>query len=321
MSFYLDSFRQCFFIPPPTFTEKDLPDQTGRVFIVTGGYTGVGKELCKYLYAANGTVYIAGRSQTKADKGLADIKAHAPASKGKLEFLQLDLADLPSIKASAQEFLGKEKRLDVLTNNAGVMVPPAGSQTAQAHELQMGTNCLGPYLFTLLLTPVLQRTAATSPPGSVRVTWAASLATAFSPTNGVTLDPSTKSPKLHNNPPIDYAQSKACNVLLAKEYQKRHGAESGVVSNAWNPGNLASDLQRHQKGLQAWATMLLTYEPGLGGLTELFAGWSPQAGRRENWGRYIGPWGRFAELRGDVRDSEKAGEFWEYCERETKQYM
>lgn len=192
--------------------------------------------------------------------------------------------------------------------------------TAQNHELQLGTNVLGPYLFTTLLTPLLQRTASTSPPGSVRVTWAASLATAFAPTHGVTLDPTTNNPKHHNSPPKDYAQSKAANTLLAREYQRRIGEDSGIVSNAWNPGNLKSDLQRHQKGVEAWVTDLLVYPPELGGLTELFAGWAPEVGKRENWGKYIGPWGRFCVLRQDVAESPVAGELWEFCQRETGKY-
>ena len=102
----------------------------------------------------------------------------------------------------------------------------------------MGTNCLGPFLFTELLTPLLQKTAASSPPGSVRVTWAASLGTMFSPTNGVAWDHKTNGPKVHNIGGMDYAQTKAANVLLAREYQERYGKD-GIVSNSWNPGEFS----------------------------------------------------------------------------------
>lgn len=319
MSVY-DAIRQCFFLPAPTFTEKNLPDQSGRVFVVTGGYVGVGKELCKLLYEKNGTVYVAGRSPDKAEKAIEEIRKAHPSSDGKLDFLKLDLAELPTIKASADEFLRKEQRLDVLTNNAGVMTPPVGSKSAQDHELQMGTNCLGPYLFTLLLTPLLQKTAASSPPGSVRVTWAASLATMFAPKGGVVFDEKTAAPKIHGSPPSDYAQTKACNVLLSRQYQE-HCGSSGVVSNAWNPGNLQSELQRHQKGIEKYITSWLIYPPILGGYTELFAGWSEEAGKQENRGKYIGPWGRFVGLRKDIDDNaEGAKQFWEWCDKETKPY-
>lgn len=75
------------------------------------------------------------------------------------------------------------------------MIPPDGSKAAQGHELQMGTNCVGPYLLTKLLTPLLVKTAASSPPGSVRVTWAGSLATVGSPKNGVIME--ENGPKIH----------------------------------------------------------------------------------------------------------------------------
>ncbi|KAK5121599.1 hypothetical protein LTR85_004771 [Meristemomyces frigidus] len=320
MSFVLDAFRQCFFIPAPTFTEKNLPDQSGRVFIVTGGYAGVGKELCKMLYQKNGTVYVAGRSPEKADAAIDEIKKAYPSSDGKLEFLKLDLADLPTIKASAEDFQKREQRLDVLTNNAGVMTPPVGSKTAQSYELQMGTNCLGPYLFTQYLTPLLQKTAASSPPGSVRVTWAASLATLGSPKGGVAWDEKTGGAKVHNSRGTDYAQSKACNVLLAKEYQRHYGAD-GIVSNAWNPGNLTSELQRHQTWIESVMTKGLVFPTVYGGYTELFAGWSEEAGREENRGKYVGPWGRFVVLRKDIEGNvEGAKKFWEWCGKETGQY-
>ena len=80
------------------------------------------------LYLRNGTIYVAGRSQEKAIKAIDEIKAAAPDSKGRLEFLKLDLADLPSIKQSVEDFLSREKSLHVLTNNAGVMIPPEGSK-------------------------------------------------------------------------------------------------------------------------------------------------------------------------------------------------
>ncbi len=89
-----DAFYQCFFIPKPTLTEQNLPDQSGRVFIITGGYAGCGKELAKIVYSKNGTVYVAGRSQGKADAAIEEIKKAHPSSDGRLEFLKVDLADL-----------------------------------------------------------------------------------------------------------------------------------------------------------------------------------------------------------------------------------
>jgi retinol dehydrogenase-12 len=115
-------FRQSTWIPYPELTEKNLPNQAGRVFIVTGGYAGIGYELSKILYQHDGTVYVAGRSQEKGNKAIASIREAVPNSKGKLEFMHVDLADLSTIKPGIEKFLAQESRLDVLTNNAGVSV-------------------------------------------------------------------------------------------------------------------------------------------------------------------------------------------------------
>jgi retinol dehydrogenase 12 len=149
------------FPPKPKWTEKDIPDQHGRVFIVTGGSSGCGYEVSKALYNLNGRVYIAGREVPSAAEAIESIKSSPPAAdqvvqrgKGELFFLKLDLADLSTIKASVEKFLGTEERLDVIWHNAGVMVPPAGSLTKQGHDMQLGTNVLGPFLFQQFLTPM-----------------------------------------------------------------------------------------------------------------------------------------------------------------------
>lgn len=184
----------------------------------------------KILYRSNGRVYIAGRNEKKAQEAIANIKKSYPEGRGTLEFLHLDLSDLSTIRKSADDFLLKEQRLDVLTNNAGVGSPAAGSTDAQGHELHLGTNCLGPFLFTELLTPILRKTAAVSPPGSVRVTWAGSLTTEVSaPNGGVVLAEDGVPVVSKTNQMSNYGQSKAGNIFLASEYARRH-QENGIVS-------------------------------------------------------------------------------------------
>jgi retinol dehydrogenase 12 len=108
---------QSFFIPKPSLTEQNLPDQRGRVLVVTGGYTGIGFELSKILYQRNATVYVAGRSQSKADKAIKLITEAYPNSNGQVKLLLVDLSDFANVKASAKRFLDSEERLDVLVNN------------------------------------------------------------------------------------------------------------------------------------------------------------------------------------------------------------
>ena len=155
------------FPPSPRLTERNLPSQKGKVFIVTGGASGVGLAVSTILYQAGGKVYIAGRSEVNARQAIAKIKSSTPGSSspGQLEYLQLRLDDLSTIKSCASTFQSRESRLDVLFNNAGVSLPPLGSVSAQGYELQLATNCLGPFLFTSHLIPVLKSTAKSLPLG------------------------------------------------------------------------------------------------------------------------------------------------------------
>jgi retinol dehydrogenase 12 len=300
----------------------------GRVHIVTGGYTGCGLELVKSLYQHNATVFVAGRSEDKGSKAIAALKEQFPSSKGRLEFLHLDLADQSTIKASAEAFMSKESRLDTLTNNAGVMNPPAGSVDAHGHEQQIGTNCIGPWLFTQCLLPMLQKTAHSSPPGSVRVTWAASLAAYLGPKPGGIQFDDNGAPKLLG-PGTDYAQSKAGNVYLASEFARRYGKD-GIISLSWNPGNLKSELQRHMGKVSATILdLLLLYPAKFGGYTELYASCSEEITQSQN-GAFIKPWGKIGELRKDVllgtKSKEEGGsgaaeKFWAYCEKEAGKYL
>ncbi|TVY83993.1 putative oxidoreductase [Lachnellula suecica] len=309
---------------PPTaeFTEKNVPDQTGKVFIVTGSSSGVGKELAQILYSHNAKVYIAARSIDKATKAIESIKSNFPNSKGQLVFLKLDLNDLTTVKASAEEFLSKEEKLDVLWNNAGVMTPPQGSKTKQGYELQIGTNNVAPFLFTKLLTPILAKTAKTAPTGTVRVVWTSSSAAEnFAPKGGVVmdnLDYKTDKAAWHK-----YGVSKAGNVFHCTEYAKRR------MELTLNPGNLKSGLQRHVPFVARTLMNTILYTPIHGAYTELFGGLSPEVTPAMT-GAWIQPWGRFVPLKADLVESSKskadggtgvAAQFWDWSEEQVKPYL
>ncbi|CZT10000.1 related to Oxidoreductase, short-chain dehydrogenase [Rhynchosporium agropyri] len=314
------------FPPAAKFTEKEVPDQTGKVFIVTGSSSGVGKELAQILYAHNAKIYIAARSSEKASKAIESIKTACPNSKGSLEYLHLDLDDLSTIKASAEEFLSKEKRLDVLWNNAGVMRPPQGSKTKQGYESQLGTNCVAPFLFTKLLTPILKSSARENAPASTRVVWVSSSAAEFvSPKGGVdlaNLDYKKDQSAMHK-----YGVSKAGNLYHAKEFAKIYGGD-GIVSVALNPGNLKTELGRYNPG-QNLILKYILHTPIHGAYTELFAGLSPDVTSEHN-GAWIIPWGRFGHLRADLEAGSKsieeggtgiANKFWDWSEDQVRAYL
>ncbi|KIW23903.1 uncharacterized protein PV07_12065 [Cladophialophora immunda] len=327
-------WSQSFGLPAPTLTEKNLPDQTGKVYLITGSNTGVGYQVASILYAHNAKVYVAARTESKALAAIDSIKEQHPKSQGKLEYLHLDLSDLSTIKASAEDFLSREDKLHWLDNNAGVMIPPQGSKGAQGMDLTYQTNILGPFLFTKLLLPILKRTAADEPKGTVRVSWAGSLAVVLqSPTNGVrwkkgadgkeTLDDA-------NSNTFTYGVSKAANYFFGTEFGKRYGVKDGVLHSSYNPGNLASDLQRHANDqYPAWARWLLQkllLNPVIfGAYTEIYAGLSPDLTLDKDQGGYIIPWGRRGSVRSDLiaeatKENGEAKKLFDWCDEVTKEF-
>lgn len=298
---------------------------------MTGSNTGVGKELATILFSKNATVYVAARSEPKANDAIKSILAAHPSSKGTLHFLKLDLSDLSTIQASATEFLSKEDRLDVLWNNAGVMVPGPDSKSTQGFELQYATNILGPFLFTKLLVPILKKTASTNPKGSVRVSWAGSLGVDLgSPKGGITIqEDGSPSFKKGGGGGEEYAASKASNYFLGYEFGKRFGDADGVLHNSFNPGNLKTDLQRHARrdygDLIFKLFDLSLYKSIFGAYTELYAGLSPDLTIEKDQGGYLWPWGRSGPVRKDISDECKDGgnseKVYEWCERETGKFV
>ncbi|KAF2757409.1 NAD(P)-binding protein [Pseudovirgaria hyperparasitica] len=320
------------FPPNPRFTEKELPDQTGKIVIVTGAASGVGRELAKILYSANATVYVGARSLARVNEGIKSIRAEMGESKGRLMPLVLDLADLKTIRPAVEDFLSKETQLDVLVHNAGVMMPPVGSKTAGGHDLEMGTNVLGPFLLTRLLEPILKQTASLknkldSEKRPVRVVWVVSVLDSGTPKGGVEFDEVTKAPKTFKKPMENYMSSKAGGSFLAVEFARRWH-EAGILSVSCNPGLMKTELQRHQPALVS-KLMGIVFKPAVfGAYTELFCGFSPDVTSPENGGYYI-PWGRKSELPAHLKKSLQATEdgghglgskLYGWCETETMSF-
>ena len=310
-----------FFPPQPALTEANLPSQKGKVFIVTGGGSGVGFD------KAGGKVYMAGRSEANAQSAVSKIKADPTNSPGELVFLSLSLDDLTTIKPAVEAFTKAKSKLDVLFNNAGVSLPPRGSVSAQGHELQMATNCLGHYLLTQLLLPTLLHTAESAPPAAVRVVWTSSIVVDLSaPKSGLDMS------DLLTAPPSDqqknYVSSKTGNWFLASSLASQVGSK-GILSVTQNPGNLKTPLLRHAPWILGFVSSPLLHHAKMGAYTELWAGLSGDLGI-ENGGKYVVPWGRLhpsprpgllAALK--TREDEGTGvaaSFVEYCEKETADF-
>ncbi|TFK24921.1 NAD(P)-binding protein [Coprinopsis marcescibilis] len=296
--------------PKSRFRVDDIPDLTGKVAIVTGSNTGVGKETAKALLNHNAKVYIAARNPDKAAEAIKDLKEQT----GKEAiFLKLDLADLSSIKSSVEEFVSKEKELHILFNNAGVMHCPVPEVTAQGYDLQFGTNVLGHFYLTKLLIPILTATAKSTAEGKTRVINTSSLMSRLGNIDFNTLKDGPARRKKFSS--TLYSQSKLGNVMLSNEIAKRYG-EQGIISVACNPGNLDTDLWRHMPDLMQRVMRLMIHPLSQGALTQLWAG-TTDDGLTMN-GKYLAPWARIGNPNPLALDEVLCEDLWTWLEEQVE---
>jgi NAD(P)-dependent dehydrogenase (short-subunit alcohol dehydrogenase family) len=143
-----------------------VPDQAGKLVVVTGANSGTGKEATRRLAAAGAHVVMAVRTATKGEQARDEILARHPGAR--LEVRRVDLADLASVKEFADGLIAAGRPVDVLINNAGVMAPPTRMTTADGFELQFGSNFLGPFALTVRLLPLVLGYAPGLEPGEQR---------------------------------------------------------------------------------------------------------------------------------------------------------
>ncbi|KAI0920757.1 hypothetical protein AcW1_005064 [Taiwanofungus camphoratus] len=301
------------FPPRPKWGVSQMPDLSGKVMIVTGGNAGIGYETVKVLLMHNAKVYMASRTPEKARAAIKDLRKET--GKEAL-FLRLDLADLRSIKAAAEEFLSKETQLHVLFNNAGTVYPDVKEVTADGYDLQFGANVLGHFYLTKLLLRVLLDTAKISPDGKARVIHTSSVGHVF--TSGIDFDTLHDGPhRLAQNTVHLYFQSKFGNVVVSDEFH-RHYAEQGLVSVSLHPGNLKMDTQRHTSlGAKLIGIMNpILPSAAMGALTQLWAGTMPEGA--ELGGKYCIPWARVGIARAETDDPELGRRLWAWLEDQVK---
>ncbi|KAJ7675295.1 NAD(P)-binding protein [Mycena rosella] len=250
--------------PPKFLPARDIPDLSGKIIVVTGGNAGIGYETVKQLVMKDAKVYMAGRSP---DKAAAALKRLEEETNKTAIFLQLDLADLHSVRKAAETFLAQESKLDILFNNAGVMACPLADLTAQNYDLQFGTNVIGHFFFTELLIPVLTKSyEETKVPA--RVINTSSVGHLFAPGKGMEVaslqggperDAWVKKAGSIAGPWKLYGQSKMGNVFISNYFATTY---SGVlVSCALHPGGIKTDLYKHTPGWQRLLTVFLFPAP------------------------------------------------------------
>jgi NAD(P)-dependent dehydrogenase (short-subunit alcohol dehydrogenase family) len=284
-----------------TWSTQDIPDQSGRTVIVTGANSGIGRAAASALAERGARVVLAVRN---AEKG-ASAAAGMP---GTVEVRPLDLADLASVRAFAE---GWEGDIDLLINNAGVMIPPL-TRTADGFELQFGTNHLGHFALTnLLLEHVTGRVVTVSSTGHRMGT-----------IDFEDLNWERKSYKASRA----YGQSKLANLLFTAELQRRLTAVgSSVLANAAHPGYAATNLQFHSENrvfeiIGSVGNRLFAQDENGGSLPTLYAAVADVPGNS-----FAGPSG-FMEQRGAPRlvgrskaaqDSGVARRLWDVSEQLT----
>ncbi|KAJ5785311.1 uncharacterized protein N7503_010523 [Penicillium pulvis] len=238
-----------------TFHPETLPDLDGKVFIVTGGNSGIGYYTVAHLAEHGAHVYIGARSFEKGTAAIANIKRIYPSAN--IDLLQMDLMDLASVIKAAKHFLTLETALHGLVNNAGIMATPF-EITKNGHEAQWQTNYLAHWAFTEQLIPLMLRTSKTLPPGSVRIVNLTSSGHLGAPKGGINF----KDLSLKNSSPWSrYGQSKLANILYTKTLHKRYGPGSlsaqKVEGDIWvssvHPGlvetNLATSVGESGSGM------------------------------------------------------------------------
>jgi NAD(P)-dependent dehydrogenase (short-subunit alcohol dehydrogenase family) len=257
----------------PNWTTADIPDQTGRTAVITGANTGLGFETAKALADHGAHVVLAVRNTDKGQRAATQIG-------GDVAVTQLDLTSLESIRTAAEELKSRYERIDLLINNAGVMMTPK-STTKDGFELQFGTNHLGHFAFTGLLLDRLLPV-----PGS-RVVTVSSIGHRF---GDIHFDDLQSERSYHRT--SAYGQSKLANLLFTYELQ-RQLIGNNTIAVAAHPGGSSSELARHLPGLVQLAFRPLEQSTAMGALPSLRAATDPAV----LGGQYYGPDG-FLEMRG-----------------------
>jgi NAD(P)-dependent dehydrogenase (short-subunit alcohol dehydrogenase family) len=265
------------------WTTDDIPDQTGRVAVITGANTGLGYETASALAEHGAHVVLAVRNLDKGKDAAARITAASPRAGVALQ--ELDLTSLDSIRAAARQLRSDHDRIDLLVNNAGVMYTPK-STTKDGFELQFGTNHLGHFALTGLLLDRLLPVAGSR------------IVTVSSIGHRIRADIHFDDLQWEHsyNRVSAYGQAKLANLLFTYELQRRLAPHGTTIAAAAHPGGSNTELMRNLPPLVARVSAViepLFQDPAMGALPSLRAATDPAV----VGGQYFGPDG-FAQTRG-----------------------
>ena len=272
-----------------TWNVDQLPNLTGKTYLITGGNAGLGFQTAKYLGAKGANLVLACRSLDKAARASSELRK---TIKGNVEVLKLDLSDLACVKDAAEEAHRRFDKLDGLINNAGIMQCPK-KETKDGFEMQVGTNHLGHFLFSGLMLDLVEA-------GKGRFVTLTSLANRV---DGLKLDDFMS--EKDYSPNGAYVKSKISNLMFALELDYRlRESGSTAISIACHPGYSNTNLQNAgPKGLlnaiYKVVNPLFAQQPAQGALSTVLAA----AGKEAVRGAYYGPQ-KMWEMRGPVGDAQ-----------------
>jgi NAD(P)-dependent dehydrogenase (short-subunit alcohol dehydrogenase family) len=301
------------------WTTGDMPDLSGKIIIVTGGNSGLGFESVKAFAMKGAGVVLASRSEDRGERARMEILKEFPGVK--ITVMQLDLADLEAVRRFAAEFKNGHKKLDVLLNNAGIMMTPY-FKTTDGFEGQFGTNHLGHFALTGLLMDILLKT-----PGSRIV----NVSSGAHKRGNMNFENLQFENGRNYSPTKAYGRSKLANLLFTYELQRRlEAAGKDTIAVAAHPGFALTNLMRHLE--KRWLVRLLfpmfrwmAQDQATGALPQIRASVDP----RVKGGEYYGPGGK-REMKGYpvlVQSSQAshslrdAAELWEVSEKLTGVHM
>jgi NAD(P)-dependent dehydrogenase (short-subunit alcohol dehydrogenase family) len=283
---------------------SDTKSQIGKVVLITGANTGIGFEMAMEFARKGAEVVLACRNQAKATEATLRIRGEYPEAN--VQTLDLDLADLNAVKRAASAFMESTPHLDILINNAGVMIPPK-STTVDGFELQVGTNHLGHFALTAYLLPHLRK--AENP----RIVTVSSIAHTMGRLNLENMHGEGKRYDKWGQ----YGRSKLANLMFALELDRRlKAAGSRIVSLCGHPGYANTSLQRHSMMWRFLNNMALSAPRGAAPI--VYAATEPGALNHPYWGP-VGPleawgWTGKAKMSKAATNEEDAKRLWAWSE-------
>ncbi|KAM0330231.1 hypothetical protein ACHAQA_004407 [Verticillium albo-atrum] len=299
--------------------QKDIPNLAGKVFLVTGGNSGLGEATIAAIAQHNpAKIYLGARSVAKAKEAITRIRAASPeAASANIEILELDLASLKSVEAAASRLNSSTDRLDVLQLSGGIAMPPHDT-TKDGYEVQLGVNYMGHAMLTQLLAPKLLATAKL-PGADVRIVSISSVAhKVFAPKAGILFDELKTDMSGHSGREL-YGQSMLAKALFTHELAKRYPQ---ITSSSLHPGTVKSSVWGGDKDVN-WLVNKLLVKPlvALTGVsveegvkTQLWCSFSKDV----QSGNYYEPVGKVGQEGKLTRDDVLSERLWKWTEEELR---